>query len=75
MAKSERLTLALFWVALVQLDLGEDAKYLVLCSDGIFEFLSNEDIIKYVDQKASIGWMPSDIAKGLVCKKLHLCSL
>ena len=51
---------------LVQLDLGEDAKYLVLCSDGIFEFLSNEDIIKYVDQKAQIGWLPSDIAKGLV---------
>lgn len=50
----------------MQLELGEDAKFLVLCTDGIFEFMGNEDILSYVEQKASIGWLPSDIAKGLV---------
>ena len=50
----------------MQLELEEDAKFLVLCTDGIFEFMGNEDILRYVEQKAHIGWLPSDIAKGLV---------
>ncbi len=48
------------------MELEEDAKFLVLCTDGIFEFMGNEDILRYVEQKAHIGWLPSDIAKGLV---------
>ena len=48
-------------------------RYLVLCSDGIFEFMSNLEIIKFVDMMARRGHKPSSIANFLVGlpMKLH----
>ena len=51
----------------MQVTLGPEDKYLVFCSDGIFEFMDNEHIMSIVDRQAKSGWSPSDIAKCLVC--------
>lgn len=61
----------------MQFDLGPEDRYMVLCTDGIFEFLTNEDILDYVDQKANLGWQTSDIAQGLVsslCCRAQSCA-
>ena len=50
----------------MQVTLGPEDKYLVFCSDGIFEFMDNEHILSIVDRQAKSGWTPSDIAKCLV---------
>ena len=41
-------------------------KYLVLCSDGLFEFMNNDYIMSIIHHQATQGWRPSDIAKCLV---------
>ena len=51
----------------MQVTLGPEDKYLVFCSDGIFEFMDNEHIMSIVDRQAKSGWSPSDIAKCVVC--------
>ena len=46
--------------------LGPGDRYLVLCSDGVFEFMSNEEIIAAVHMLAKRGHKASDIANFLV---------
>ena len=50
----------------MQVALTPEDKYLVLCSDGLFEFMDNEYIMSIVHHQAQCGWHPSDIAKCLV---------
>ncbi|KAK9823980.1 hypothetical protein WJX72_006752 [[Myrmecia] bisecta] len=41
-------------------------KYLVLCSDGIFEFMTNQQIMQTVHDKALAGCKPTDIGAYLI---------
>ena len=40
--------------------------YMVLCSDGIYEFMTNDEIMALVHERAQQGSQPSDIAQHLV---------
>ncbi len=50
-------------------------QYLVLCSDGIYEFMSNDEIIGIVHAEAEKGALPADIAKLLVCSAIHIVTI
>lgn len=50
----------------VELTLDPEHQYMVLCSDGIYEFMSNDEIIGIVHDKAAQGTLPAEIAKLLV---------
>lgn len=50
----------------VEVALAPEHQYLVLCSDGIYEFMSNDDIIRIVHAEAEKGALPATIAKLLV---------
>ena len=50
----------------VEFQLGAQDKYLVLCSDGMFEFLSNQQIIGEVHALAQKGLGPQAISALLV---------
>lgn len=39
---------------------------MVLCSDGIYEFMSNDDIMALVHVRAQLGAQPAAIAEQLV---------
>ena len=49
-----------------QVALGPEDAYMVLCSDGIYEFMSNDDIVGLVHGEACRGATPADIARLLV---------
>ncbi len=51
---------------IVEVALAPEHQYLVLCSDGIYEFMSNDDIIRIVHAEAEKGALPAAIAKLLV---------
>ena len=44
---------------------------MVLCSDGIYEFMANDEIMALVHERAQQGSQPSDIAQHLVGPSLH----
>ena len=43
-----KFNLTLFFLEILELDLQKDDKFIVLASDGVWEFLDNEDIAKIV---------------------------
>ena len=49
-----------------QVSLGREDAYMVLCSDGIYEFMSNDEIIAIVHEQAQRGAQPATVAKLLV---------
>ena len=49
-----------------QVSLGREDAYMVLCSDGIYEFMSNDEIINIVHTQAQCGAQPATVAKLLV---------
>ena len=49
--------------------------YMVLCSDGIYEFMTNDEIMALVHERALLGSQPSDIAQHLVNLLLHCLHL
>ena len=40
-------------------------KYLILMSDGIFEFISNEEVVEFVHKHATQGMTPREVANSL----------
>ena len=50
----------------IEHELRPEDKYLVLMSDGIFEFISNEEIIEMIHTYAQQGEGPKEVAKRLV---------
>lgn len=48
------------------MDLGPEHKYLVLCSDGIVEFMENEEVMRRVHAAHKLGKQPHAIADELV---------
>ena len=40
--------------------------YMVLCSDGIYEFMSNDEIVAIVHERVQQGAQPSEVAQHLV---------
>ncbi len=50
----------------LEVSLGPDDAYMVLCSDGIYEFMSNDEIVALVHAEASLGRTPADISRMLV---------
>lgn len=57
----------------MQVVLRPEHKYLILCSDGIYEFMDNQYIMSIVHHQALNGWTPTDVAKALV--NLPDCSM
>ena len=59
---------------IVQATLQPEDHYMVLCSDGIYEFMSNDDIMALVHVRAQLGAHPAAIAQQLVSASgpLHL---
>ena len=51
---------------LVQVVLGVEDRYMVLCSDGIYEFMTNDDIVNLVHAQAEQGALAAQIAQHLV---------
>ncbi len=51
----------------LEIALEPEHQYLVLCSDGIYEFMSNDEIVGIVHAEAEKGALPAQIAKLLVC--------
>lgn len=51
---------------IVQVVLQPEDRYMVLCSDGIYEFMSNDDIMALVHVRAQLGAQPAAIAEQLV---------
>ena len=58
----------------MQANLQPEDRYMVLCSDGIYEFMSNDDIMAFVHVRAQLGAQPAAIAQQLVnaSSPLHL---
>lgn len=50
----------------VQVVLGAEDRYMVLCSDGIYEFMTNDDIVNLVHAQAEQGALATQIAQHLV---------
>ena len=50
----------------LEITLEPEHQYLVLCSDGIYEFMSNDEIVGIVHAEAEKGALPAQIAKLLV---------
>jgi len=48
--------------------------YMVLCSDGIYEFMSNNEIMALVHARAQQGAQPADIAQHLVIARTSTSS-
>jgi hypothetical protein len=46
--------------------LKEEDKYLILCSDGLTEFIGNDEMVSMVHKYAEKGLTPHEIAKRLV---------
>ena len=42
------LIVILYFLEILELDLGKDEKFIVLASDGVWEFLSNDDVAAIV---------------------------
>ena len=51
---------------IVQVVLDEADRYMVLCSDGIYEFMTNDDIVNLVHAQAEQGALAAQIAQHLV---------
>ena len=51
---------------LVEHEFGPQDKYLVFMSDGIFEFISNEEVIEFIHKHAQQGLSPREVGKRLV---------
>lgn len=60
---------------IVEFQLGAQDKYLVLCSDGMFEFLSNQQIIGEVHALAQKGLGPQQISALLVRKPVYAAAM
>ncbi len=60
---------------IVQVVLDAEDRYMVLCSDGIYEFMSNDDIVNLVHAQAEQGALAGQIAQHLVrpCACFLLC--
>ena len=43
----------LFYIEILELDMCKDDKFIVIASDGVWEFLQNEDVANIVDDDAS----------------------
>lgn len=50
----------------MQVDLVAEDRYMVLCSDGIYEFMGNDEIMGLVHARAQQGAAPAAIAQHLV---------
>ena len=62
---------------IVQVVLDAEDRYMVLCSDGIYEFMTNDDIVNLVHAQAEQGALAAQIAQHLVrpcaCFLLRCC--
>ena len=56
---------------ILEYDLSEKTKYIVVCSDGVWEFLEN-DIVKDIGKKYYIDNNPSGFCQELVSQSLNL---
>lgn len=59
----------------MEIALEPEHQYLVLCSDGIYEFMSNDEIVGIVHAEAEKGALPAQIAKLLVSTICVSCPL
>ncbi len=59
----------------MEIPLEQGDQYLVLCSDGIYEFMSNDEIIGIVHAEAEKGALPANIAKLLVCSAIYTVTI
>ncbi|KAK9916492.1 hypothetical protein WJX75_003299 [Coccomyxa subellipsoidea] len=55
----------------MEIALEPEHQYLVLCSDGIYEFMSNDEIVGLVHAEAEKGALPAQIAELLVRTARH----